>query len=149
MGHLHETPLAAVMEFPPLRQAFGGYCQKALCSESFQFLVDVSEFSSLVLRINGGDERGGKDDFDEFNVIVGEYITDNSNSEINIDSRTKKKLRGFCERSAYASLDQDDRANIFFQAEKEIANMLAENLLNTFKATAEYKELVGDVDFGA
>lgn len=33
MGHLHETPLAAVMEFPPLRQAFGGYCQKALCSE--------------------------------------------------------------------------------------------------------------------
>ncbi|CAN0058171.1 unnamed protein product, partial [Ectocarpus sp. 13 AM-2016] len=106
MGHLHETPLAAVMEFPPLREAFGGYCQKALCGESFQFLVDVSEFSSLVYRTNGGDERGGNDDFDEFNVIVGEYITDNSNSEINIDSRTKKKLKGFCERSAYASLGQ-------------------------------------------
>lgn len=44
---------------------------------------------------------------------------------------------------------QDDRANIFFQAEKDIANMLADNLLNTFKATNEYKELVGNIEFGA
>lgn len=28
-------------------------------------------------------------------------------------------------------------------AEKEIANMLPENLLNKFKVTKEYKELVG------
>lgn len=31
--HLHETALAAVMEFLPLQQAFGEYCRKALCSE--------------------------------------------------------------------------------------------------------------------
>ena len=32
-GHLHETPLAAVMGFLPVQQAFGEYCRKALCSE--------------------------------------------------------------------------------------------------------------------
>lgn len=36
-GHLHETPLAAVMEFLPLQQAFGEYCRKALCSEVGKF----------------------------------------------------------------------------------------------------------------
>lgn len=33
-GHLHETPLPAVLEFLPLQQAFGEYCRKALCSEA-------------------------------------------------------------------------------------------------------------------
>lgn len=32
-NHLHETPLAAVMEFLPLQQAFGEYCHKSLCGE--------------------------------------------------------------------------------------------------------------------
>lgn len=42
---------------------------------------------------------------------------------------------------------QDGRTNIFFRAEKEIAKMLAENLLENFKATSEYKELAGDMVF--
>ena len=42
---------------------------------------------------------------------------------------------------------QDDRENIFLAAEREIAKMLAENLLNKFRTTPEYKELAGDMVF--
>ncbi|CAM9285187.1 unnamed protein product [Ectocarpus sp. 12 AP-2014] len=52
---------------------------------------------------------------------------------------------GFCERSAYALLSQEGRADVFLPAEKEISKMLAENLLDKFKTTDEYKELVGDI----
>lgn len=31
--HLHGSHLAAIMEFEPLKEAFGEYCRKALCSE--------------------------------------------------------------------------------------------------------------------
>lgn len=44
-------------------------------------------------------------------------------------------------------LSQDDREKIFLMAEREIAKMLAENLLNKFKFTKEYKEVVGDTFF--
>lgn len=50
--------------------------------------------------------------------------------------------------SPFPSRDsQDDRENIFLAAEREIAKMLAENLLNKFKTTPEYKELAGDMVF--
>lgn len=67
--------------------------------------MDVSEFQNLVLGVHEARQGSGKDDFDEFTAIVNEYIKDNnSNSEINIDSSTKKKILVFCERSAYSSL---------------------------------------------
>lgn len=72
--------------------------------QSFQFLVDVSGFQNVVA---GAHAAGGESstDFDEFTVIVTEYIKDGSNSEINIDCATKKKILELCERSAFTSLD--------------------------------------------
>lgn len=32
-SHLHDTPLAGIMTFEPLKEAFGEYCRKSLCSE--------------------------------------------------------------------------------------------------------------------
>eukprot|EP00752_Nemacystus_decipiens_P013004 g11505.t1 len=135
------------MEFLPLRQAFGEYCRKALCSESFQFLVAVSEFQIVVAAAYSDGGENSKDGFDEYTAVVNEYIKDNSNSEVNIDSATKKKILAFCQRPAYISLSVNGRSNIFLAAEKEIAKMLAENLLSKFKITPEYKELAGDMVF--
>lgn len=59
----------------------------------------------MVLAAHGACDESSKADFDRFEVIANEYIKDNSNSEININSTTKKKILGFCERSAFASLD--------------------------------------------
>lgn len=73
--------------------------------QSFQFLVDASEFQGSVYAALNNVVEDGKDCYDEFVGIVNEYIKDNSNSEINIDSRTKKNIMGFEERSSYASLD--------------------------------------------
>lgn len=44
---------------------------------------------------------------------------------------------------------QEERENVFEQAEKEISKMLAENLLGKFKATDEYKELARELVFEA
>ncbi|CAN0409712.1 unnamed protein product, partial [Ectocarpus sp. 12 AP-2014] len=93
--------------------------------------------------------QGGNDSYEEFIAIVDEYIKDNSNFEVNIDSRTKKEILGFGERSAYASLGTESRMEIFSLAEKEVAMMLADNLLLKFKASDEYKEIAGDLLFGA
>ena len=44
---------------------------------------------------------------------------------------------------------QEGRSGVFLQAKREISKMLAENLLNKFKATAGYKEVAGDLLFEA
>lgn len=44
---------------------------------------------------------------------------------------------------------QEGRSGIFLEAEEEIVQILAENLLSTFKATAEYEEVVGELLFEA
>ena len=42
---------------------------------------------------------------------------------------------------------QEARSEIFLEAEREIAKMLAENLLGKFKAAEEYKEIAGELLF--
>lgn len=44
---------------------------------------------------------------------------------------------------------QDERENVFQLAEREMSKMLAENLLNRFKATEEYVEIARDLVFEA
>lgn len=63
----------------------------------------MEEFESLFHAADSGEE--GKDFYEEFIAIVNEYIKDNSNSEVNIDSRTKKQTLEYEGRSSYASLD--------------------------------------------
>ena len=58
-----------------------------------------------MMRARGDDKEKSKDEFDEFTAIVNEYVQDKSNSEVNIDSGTKKKILGVCDRSTYSSLD--------------------------------------------
>lgn len=47
----------------------------------------------------------------------------------------------------FVPLRQEGRSRVFHEAEREIAKMLAENLLRKFKATVEYKEVAGDLLF--
>lgn len=46
-------------------------------------------------------------------------------------------------------ISQESLEAIFRPAEKEVAKMLAENLLNKFKATAAYKEIIGAMELEA
>ena len=61
--------------------------------------MDVSLFKKSI------GTQDGKDDFDEFLAIVTEYIKSSSDSEINIDDRTRKEILKHSERSAYISLN--------------------------------------------
>lgn len=95
---------------PPLSLSLLTLLSSDLNPKSFQFLVDVSKFKSSVHAAH----QGGNDDYEEFIVIVDEYIKDNSNCEVNIDSRTKKKILGFGERSVYASLGTVKNRCLFY-----------------------------------
>ena len=44
---------------------------------------------------------------------------------------------------------QEGRDGIFLEAQREIAKMLAENLLSKFEATTDYKEVAGELLFEA
>ncbi|CAM9557552.1 unnamed protein product, partial [Ectocarpus fasciculatus] len=90
------TPLDDIMSFLPLREAFGEFCRKALCSE------------------------------------------------VNIDSNAKRAALLYTGQDEYNSLGLDQRAEIFLLAEREISQLLAENLVTKFRASAAYKELVDD-----
>lgn len=97
-NHAHVKP-ACTLSVPVVVTFCVRHSVVELKHQSFQFLVDVSEFHKSIRT------QDGKDDFEEFLAIVNDYIKDGSNFEINIDHRTKKDILKFSERSAYISLN--------------------------------------------
>ncbi|CAB1099917.1 unnamed protein product [Ectocarpus sp. CCAP 1310/34] len=152
-SYVESNRLAGIMNYLPLREAFGEFCQKSLCSESFQFLLDASEFRGVI--VEGpvdGDANGSAEEENEapthtsglgdVATMVNEYIKDGAPSEINIGSDTKRDIMELAKVEAFASLDQDARLLIFVQAEREIRRILEDNLMARFLASAQYKRAV-------
>eukprot|EP00752_Nemacystus_decipiens_P009741 g8699.t1 len=137
-----ENRLAAIMSFPTLRAAFGEFCRKALCSESFEFLVDVAEFKAFDRRADEGIGDEISLDFARFLGIVNTYIKHDSHSEINIGSEIKRDIMNYVKFEAYFKLGPAGRTKVFDDAEVEIRNLLADNLLSKFLASAQYTEVV-------
>ncbi|CAB1096998.1 unnamed protein product [Ectocarpus sp. CCAP 1310/34] len=154
--YIDSNRLAGIMNYLPLREAFGEFCQKSLCSESFQFLLDASEFRGVI--VEGpvdGDANGSAEEENEaptrrlgdVATMVNEYIKDGAPSEINIGSDTKHDIMELAKAEAFASLDQDARKLIFVKAEREIKRILEDNLMARFLVSAQYKRAVdGDGD---
>eukprot|EP00752_Nemacystus_decipiens_P009711 g8672.t1 len=118
--------LASIMRFPPLRDAFGEFCRRSLCSESFQFLLDVAKFlSDGAVNDAGktGEEAEGFRGFGSYLAIVSDYIVDGAHAEVNIGYRTKSNIMKYSNFTAYSTLDLD-------------------NLLNRFLESPQYKEIV-------
>eukprot|EP00752_Nemacystus_decipiens_P009743 g8701.t1 len=135
-----------ILGFPPLRSAFGEFCRKALCYESFSFLLDVADFKHAALVVLDPSEKdtAAGEDFTKYLAIVKEYIESNARSEVNIDDDAKHEALRYTEPHDYISLSLDQRSEIFLLAEREIIQLLVDNLLVKFKASAPYKELVQD-----
>ncbi|CBJ33536.1 hypothetical protein Esi_0508_0010 [Ectocarpus siliculosus] len=157
-SYVDSNRLAGIMNYLPLREAFGEFCQKSLCGESFQFLRDASEFRGVI--VEGpvdGDANGSAEEEQEAPVhtsglgdvaaMVNEYIKDGAPSEINIGSDIKHDIMELAKVETFASLDQDARLLIFVKAEREIRRILEDNLMARFLASAQYKRAVdGDGD---
>lgn len=76
-------------------------------AQSYQFLLDVSEFKEDILldaAANGEDKKGFKG-FGSYSAIVNDYIMDGSHSEVNIEFKTKCDIRKFAKFKDYAALD--------------------------------------------
>jgi len=89
--------------------------------QSFQFLLDVSEFKEDLLldnASNGKDKKSFKG-FGSYFAIVNDYIKDGSNSEVNIAFKTKDDIRKFAKFKDYASLDLVREVVVGRQRERE------------------------------
>lgn len=75
--------------------------------QSFQFMVDASEYQNSVHAVYHGSAES-KDDshFGSFTTIIDEYIKDRSNSEVNISSSSKQQVMALCDRAKYVALDK-------------------------------------------
>ncbi|CBJ33074.1 hypothetical protein Esi_0415_0001 [Ectocarpus siliculosus] len=149
-SYVDSNRLAGIMNYLPLREAFGEFCQKSFCSE---FLLDASEFRGVI--VEGpveGDANGSAEEENEaptrtsglgdVAAMVNEYIKDGAPSEINIGSDTKHDIMELAKVEAFTSLDQDARRLIFGKAEREIRRILEDNLMARFLASAQYKRAV-------
>ena len=75
-------------------------------SQSFQFLVDVSDFKKEVLLEAKSDERARIfKGYGGYLAIINDYINDGSHSEVNIDSRTKSGILEYATFDLYSALD--------------------------------------------
>eukprot|EP00903_Cladosiphon_okamuranus_P016954 g15629.t1 len=133
--------VATIMSFPSLKKAFGEFCRKALCSESFEFLVDVSKYKAFD-RSDEGVSAELSLDHARFLAIVNSYIKHDSHSEINIGSDSKRDIMDYVKFEAFLLLSAKRRKEIFNGAEAEISNLLADNLMSKFLASPEYTEVV-------
>ncbi|CAM9735584.1 unnamed protein product, partial [Ectocarpus sp. 13 AM-2016] len=126
-SYVDSNRLAGIMNYLPLREAFGEFCQKSLCSEVSRYKNDAPTHTSGL-----GDVA----------TIVNEYIKDGAPSEINIGSNTKHDVMELAKVDAFASLNQDARLLIFVKAEREIRKILEENLMARFLASTQYTRAV-------
>lgn len=95
MGRLHR-----IMAFPRLLEEFHTFCQKALCSESLVFLMEVLEFRELFE--TNPDEDGH---FFRFVSIASKFIKRDAPCEINIGSKSKAGILSFMDRDRFNGLD--------------------------------------------
>eukprot|EP00903_Cladosiphon_okamuranus_P022292 g20498.t1 len=110
-----------IMHFLPLRDAFGEFCRKALCSESFDFLVAVADFKHVVHAAfdRNNKETAAGDDFHKFVAIVKEYIESDARSEVNIDDHAKHEALLYTEQHDYLSLSMVKEAEPWAGGEHE------------------------------
>lgn len=141
VSYVDSTRLEVIMGMETLHAAFGAFCHKSLCGESFMFLEDVSTFKSETLpraESNANLFKG----FGGYLAIVNDFIRDTSHLEVNINSTTKRDILSYAKFEVYSSLDLDERKDIFSAAEKEVLNVLADNLLTRFILSRQYKAIV-------
>ncbi|CAM9672494.1 unnamed protein product [Ectocarpus sp. 8 AP-2014] len=140
--YLDDNRLTSIMNFQPLREAFGEFCRRSLCGESFQFLVDVEEFKDLIAGSAAEENEKSFGGFGGYLAIVNDYIKDGSHSEVNIASTTKRSIMKHMKFTAYAALQLEERKDLFGPAEREIKIVLADNLLNKFLVSDPYTKVV-------
>ena len=65
----------------------------------------------------------------------------NSEQEINISHEQRTSILQYMNSSKFASLGEEERADILFDAQKEVSLMLELNLLNTLHESAAFAEV--------
>ncbi|CAM9709991.1 unnamed protein product, partial [Ectocarpus sp. 4 AP-2014] len=74
------------------------------------------------------------DQFEEFLILLNQYLLPTSPDEVNISSKMSKRMASFKAREAFTRLDQEERRGILKEPLDEIVRMLEQNLLNKFQS---------------
>lgn len=105
-----------------------GFCERNLCRESVDFLVDVTlDYETL---------QNSEEQFEALSRIVETYLAQGSTHEVNVSNSDRNKAAAWVKnKEAFLTLCKDERAQILSKQRDEIAKMLSENLLLKFKQT--------------
>ncbi|CAN0314603.1 unnamed protein product [Ectocarpus sp. 6 AP-2014] len=110
-----------------MAERFGRFVQENLCMESWDFIVDAVKYE-----MESSCEPD--DQFEEFLILLNQYLLPTSPDEVNISSKMSKRMASFKTREAFTQLDREERRGILKEPLDEIVRMLEQNLLNKFQS---------------
>eukprot|EP00752_Nemacystus_decipiens_P006953 g6240.t1 len=138
----HYRDVPSIMRNANMAAAFGALANRFLCSESFNFLVSVTEYRAFTGMMGAGPGLQHM----LFNDICKTFVKVNSEQEINISHDQRQDVLQYLEYRAFSSLRESERAEIFRDAEREVAQMLQLNLLATFHNSEAFTQTCAAVD---
>ncbi|KAG5177950.1 hypothetical protein JKP88DRAFT_248410 [Tribonema minus] len=125
-----------IMKSPALNAAFAVHVERCLCYESYRFLADAMEYTSNTFDTpqeqarSHHQIRSGSILHAAFNKIVTTYIIVNSTFEV-LDVR---------DQAVFIALDAEKRRTVFRPVAAEVARLLDQNLIASFKRTSQFQK---------
>eukprot|EP00752_Nemacystus_decipiens_P012857 g11384.t1 len=113
-----------------LAKLFGQFCERNLCSESWEFVVEAVHYETGLEALLGDGEQH---QHDIFLGISDQFLKTSSPSEINISAALRSSLATFRSRDIFSKLDPEARRTILRGPLEEIARVLEQNLLQKFR----------------
>eukprot|EP00903_Cladosiphon_okamuranus_P006938 g6752.t1 len=138
----HYNNVPSIMRNSNMATAFGALAKRFLCSESFNFLVAVTEFRLFTGMMGAGPGLQHR----LFHDICKTFVKVNSEQEINISHEQRLDVLQYLQYGKFSSLRESERADIFRHAEREVEQMLQLNLLTTFHNSEAFTQTCAAVD---
>ncbi|CAM9730402.1 unnamed protein product [Ascophyllum nodosum] len=139
----HFNNIPSIMRNKPMSAVLRTIANRFLCTESYDFLVRVSGYrrsSADAGEMELGPQHALFVDICKAHVVI------NSEQEINISHEQRTSILQYMNSSKFASLGEEERADILFDAQKEVSSMLELNLLNTLHESAAFAEACAALD---
>lgn len=137
--HYHDVP--TIMRSKRMSTVFGALANRFLCSESYEFLVAVSDYKASTAYGAGPGLQHLL-----YTDICKAFILVNSEQEVNISSEQRDDVLQYKDYRAFSRLSEEAKRGVFSCAEVEVLSMLELNLLETFYRSAAFKETCAAVD---
>lgn len=99
-----------------LQQLFVDFCEKSLCGESVDFLVDVAVHYEIL--------SNPEEQFDYLKKIVDNYLAQGAENEVNVSNAQRSAAAAWlAKKETFFALEEEDRAHVLDDQRDEIAKV--------------------------